>query len=329
MNTVRIAFSDFWGDFNPKDNFIIDALKKNFKVELSDNPDYVFCSNFGNRHLKYHCVKIYFTGENLCPDFNLVDYAMGFQPIEFCDRFLRFPLYVLYNEACKLAIHKHEHKNPNINSRKFCNFVISNSISDPARDEMIALLNSYKKVDSGGKYMNNVGGPVSDKIEFEKNYKFTMCFENSSSKGYTTEKIMEAFAGCTVPIYWGNPDIANEFNPRAFINCHDFDSFDDVLEEVKRLDNDNEAFLAMLREPILTEKSEANSYLSPDYVSDYLYSIISQGPEKAYRRNRIYIGERYESQAAFHQKIDNILYYPRRTLFYLKNRLRIAGKKSK
>ncbi len=58
MNTVRIAFSDFWDSFDPKDNFITRALLKNFKVVVTDDPDFVFCSNFGNRHLKYDCVKI-------------------------------------------------------------------------------------------------------------------------------------------------------------------------------------------------------------------------------------------------------------------------------
>lgn len=323
MNTVKIAFSDFWDSFNPEDNFIIDALKKNFNVELTGKPDFVFCSNFGNKHLKYRCVKIYFTGENLCPDFNLVDYAMGFQPIDYCDRFLRLPLYVLYTEACENAASKHVLPDDyNIEEKKFCNFVISNALSDPARDEMIALLNSYKSVASGGKYKNNVGGPVPDKIAFERDYKFTMCFENASSVGYTTEKIMEAFAGRTVPIYWGNPDIAGEFNPEAFINCHDFDSFTDVLKEVKRLDEDDEAFLAKLKAPIVTEKSGAKQYLSPDYLSDYLYSILSQEPDKAFRRNRIYLGERYENQAIIHQKIDRLLYFPRRVSYYLKNRIR-------
>lgn len=322
MNTVRIAFSDFWDGFDPEDNFITKALHRHFIVELSDQPDFVFCSNFGNRHLKYRCVKIYFTGENLCPDFNLVDYAMGFQPIEYCDRYLRLPLYVLYDEACKLALHKHEHVIDNSPvHKKFCNYVISNAISDPARDEMIALLNSYRPVDSGGKYRNNVGGPVPDKIAFEKDYKFTMCFENTSSIGYTTEKIMEAFAGGTVPIYWGNPEIAGEFNPDAFLNCHDFSSFEEVLSEVKRIDSDDASYLAMLRAPILTEDSEAKKYLSFDYLSDYLASVLSQKPAEAFRRNRIYIGARYEQQARFHQRIDRLLYLPKRAVYSLKNLL--------
>lgn len=324
MNTVKINFSDFWDGFDPEDNFITDALSGHFKVVISDKPDFVFCSNFGSKHLKYRCVKIYFTGENLCPDFNLVDYAMGFQPITFSDRYLRLPLYVLYEDACQRALSKHElPADYDIKTKKFCNYVISNALSDPARDEMINALEAYKQVDSGGKYRNNVGGPVADKIAFETNYKFTMCFENTSAPGYTTEKLIEAFAGQTVPIYWGNPDIASEFNPQSFINCHDFDSFSDVVEEIRRIDQDDDRFLEMLKAPVLAADSTAGTCLEKNYVSDYLYHILSQEPEKAFRRNRIYQGKRYEDHAVFHQKIDRLLYLPRRVIYYLQNRRRL------
>ena len=328
MKKIKIQFSDFWDDFRPDDNFILDVLKKNFEVELSEQPDFVFCSIFGNRHLKYHCAKIFFTGENMCPDFNLVDYALGFHRISFDDRYLRYPLYALYGESCELAQKKHLLPGDyDLSAKKFCNFVISNSISDPARDQMIEALNRYKKVDSGGRYRNNVGGPVPDKIAFERNYKFTMCFENTSAKGYTTEKIMEAFAGCTIPIYWGNPDIAEEFNPKAFINCHAFDSFEDVVKEVKKIDEDDELFLSMLKEPILTDSSEAAHILSESYLSDFLTQIVAQEPEDAIRRNTISLGPRFEKPAAFHEKIDRILYLPRRILYFLHNRIRILRAK--
>ena len=323
MNTVKINFSDFWDDFDPKDNFIINALREHFEPVLSDDPDFVFCSNFGARHLKYRCVKIYYTGENLCPDFNLVDYALGFQPITFSDRYLRLPLYVLYRKECEQALIKHElPEDYDLSKKKFCNYVISNAISDPARGKMIAALESYKPLDSGGKFRNNVGGPVADKIAFETNYKFTMCFENTSAPGYTTEKLIEAFAGRTVPIYWGNLDIASEFNPKSFINCHDFASFEEVVEEVKRVDADDKRFMEMLRAPVLTDGSLAKACLEKDYVSDFLYAIVSQGPEAAFRRNRIYQGKRYEDHAIFHQKIDGLLYYPRRAVYYLQNKNR-------
>ncbi|NLG02824.1 MAG: glycosyltransferase [Clostridia bacterium] len=324
MKKIKINFSDFWDDLNVNDNYFTNLLKQHYDVEISPNPDYLFCSVFGSDHLKYDCIKIFYTGENLCPDFNLVDYALGFHQIAFDDRYLRLPLYIMYQEACEKAQKKHLFEDDYYLSKKnFCNYVISNSISDSSRDRMIQVLSSYKELASGGKYKNNVGGPVPNKIAFEKNYKFTMCFENTGAIGYTTEKIMEAFAGDTIPIYWGNPMIAKEFNPKAFINCHDYSSFEEVLNEVKRIDSNDSLFLEMIKAPIFTEASSAAVYLKNDYLLDFLKHIIDQPIEKAIRRNKIYLGERYEHRAKVHWKLDKALYYPRRLSYYLQNRLRI------
>jgi hypothetical protein len=71
-------------------------LKEFYDVELSSNPDYCFFSIYGFEHLKYiNCVKISFIGENIVPDFNFCDYALGFQYLEFDDRYKRFPLYLI------------------------------------------------------------------------------------------------------------------------------------------------------------------------------------------------------------------------------------------
>ena len=320
MKKIRIAFSDFWDVFDPNENFITDALKKNFEVEISNDPDFVFCSIFGRKYLKYDCARIFYTGENLEPDFNLVDYGMGFSRVDFYDRYLRLPHYVLYPRACELAQKKPYMTDEELLSRKFCNYVISNALSADARSRMIAALEKYKPLDSGGRYHNNVGGPVADKIDFSKGYKFSLAFENSSSRGYTTEKIMESFAAGNVPIYWGNPDIAKEFNPDSFINCHDFDSFDDVVEYVKKVDSDDELYLRMAKAPIVKEDSGAAKCLESDYVADYLYHICSQDPKDAIRRNTIYMGEYYEDEARFHQKIDRFLRLPRRAVRGLHNR---------
>ena len=322
MKKIKINFVDFWKSFNPEDNFIIDALKKNFEVEISSNPDFLFCASFGKDFLKYDCARIHYEGENLSPDFNLYDYALGFPYITFDDRYLRLPHYVLYPEACEKALVKHTLSDEEYKKHtKFCNYVISNALSAPDRSKMIDVLESYKTVDSGGKYKNNVGGPVADKIEFEKKYKFTMAFENSSSNGYTTEKIMEAFAGATIPVYYGSPDIAKEFNPKAFINCHDFNSFEDALEKIKEIDNNDDLFLSMVKEPVLSDDSQAKKYLDEDYLSDYLLKICSQDPADAYRRNRYYIGQRFEDTARMHAKLDRVLLLPKRVIYSLKNRI--------
>ncbi len=322
MKQIKIAFSDFWDVFDPEDNFITDALRKHFEVRISEDPDFVFCSIFGRKYLKYDCARIYYTGENIAPDFNLVDYGMGFPEISFYDRYLRLPHYVLYPRACELAQKKPSMSDEELLGRGFCSYVISNSLSSPERGEMIEALGKYKDLASGGRLHNNVGGPVADKIDFSKGYKFSLAFENSGSRGYTTEKIMESFAAETIPIYWGNPDIAKEFDPDSFINCHDFASFDEVVEYVKKIDADDELYLRMVKTPAVRPGSVAAMCLRDDYVSDFLYNICSQDPEDAIRRNRIYQGQYYEDEAKFHQKIDRALFIPRRACRAIRNRLR-------
>ena len=88
-------------------------------------------------------------------------------------------------------------------------------------------LSKYKRVDSGGRHLNNIGGPVDDKLEFQKDYKFSIAFENSAFPGYLTEKLPEAVIAQTLPIYWGDKLVHRDFNTARFLNYPDFGS-DDV-----------------------------------------------------------------------------------------------------
>lgn len=309
MKKIKINFVDFWPDLVKEDNFFYRILKKHYEIEISEEPDYLFCSCFGDKHFKYqNCVKILFLGENIVPDFNLYDYAMGFHYIDFEDRYLRLPLYVLYEERIQDALKKHQYPEEYyLNKKKFCNFVVSNPNAAGERETMLDILNSYQTVDSGGRYRNNVGGPVKDKNAFVKQYRFSLAFENSTMSGYTTEKIMEAFAGDTIPIYWGSPRIAEEFNPKAFINCHEFSSLEEVLDKVKEVNENEELYLEMIKAPIITEDSQAKKYLEPDYAEKFLLSVLEQEKEQAIRRNMVYLGRDYQKKMKDAKKIQAVL----------------------
>ena len=296
MKTVRINYIDFWSDLDKENCLFTRILKKYYNVEISDKPDYVFCSYFGDSHFKYRdAVKIFFVGENVVPDFNLYDYALGFHYIDFEDRYLRLPLYVLYDYRHEAVANKHLLGNDYyLGKSGFCNYVISNPDAAGERDAMVDMLNKYKRVDSGGRYRNNVGGPVRDKMEFASKYKFTMSFENSSTPGYTTEKIYEAFAAGTIPIYWGNPDIAREFNPKAFVNCHEYGSLEEACRRIREIDENEELYLEIMKEPAYTSDSLAYKYLQEDYTDDFLRNIFECDYGSAKRRNMVYVGRDYQ-----------------------------------
>ncbi|MBK6479820.1 MAG: hypothetical protein IPF93_16615 [Saprospiraceae bacterium] len=114
-------------------------------------------------------------------------------------------------------------------------------------------LSKYRKIDSGGRVLNNVGGPVADKLAFISEYKFVIAFENSSYPGYTTEKILDPFLVSSIPVYWGNPLIENDFNKMAFLNYLDFDSESDLIQKMLEIEKNPELAYDMLQQPVFPE----------------------------------------------------------------------------
>ena len=284
-------------------NNLLKWLGETYSIELTgeDDPDFIIHSCFGHEHLKYNGVRVAWLGENIHPDFNISDYAMGFGRIDFSDRYKRIPLYrwyfseyeSLFDTSRKvIKINGHEEGSK---KTRFCTMVVSNGGRGEYFDAFYKSLSGYNSIDSGGRYNNNIGGPVSDKLSFIGQGKFHLAFENSSSPGYITEKIMHAFAAHTIPIYWGAPDITEDFNPKAFINCHAYQSINQVVAEIRRLDEDPQAYAAMLEEPLF-ENGKEPTWLRKSEIMSWLTRIFDQPREQAYRRNRQYWGERYERE---------------------------------
>ena len=153
------------------------------------------------------------------------------------------------------------------------------------RTRIFDLLSAYKPVTSGGKWRNNVGGPMVDKIAFQSKYRFLIAFENSSTLGYLTEKFAQAAQSNAVPIYWGDPEIGKLFNPRAFINCHELPSLEAAVERVKSLDSNEDLYRRLLSEPWFPDGHEPES-LQQKTIADFFANIFDQPLETAYRRNR-------------------------------------------
>lgn len=285
--TVNIQFVDFWDNFIPQQSIFYQLLTLHYDVCISDNPDYIFFSVFGNRHLDYNqCIKIFYTGECQTPDFNFCDYAIGFDRIDFKDRYLRFPLYYTYADDYKYMLTKHIQ--PSLKEKtEFCAFVYSNRNAAPQRQQFLQLLTQYKHVNSGGRFQNNIGKPVDDKRTFQSKHKFVIAFENAQYEGYTTEKLLQAFAAHTIPIYWGDPTVVQDFNSDSFINCNDYNSFEDVVECVRKIDNDDQLYLNMLAQPAINN-GEQQYKNAINQLDQFLAHIFDQPIQNAYRYPREY-----------------------------------------
>ncbi|WP_120875248.1 glycosyltransferase family 10 domain-containing protein, partial [Helicobacter pylori] len=283
-------------------------------ITLHQNPnessDLVFSNPIGaaRKILSYQNTKrVFYTGENEVPNFNLFDYAIGFDELDFRDRYLRMPLYyahlhykaLIVNDTTspyklqpdslytlKKPTHHFKENHPNLCAvvnneidplkRGFASFVASNP-NAPKRNAFYDALNSIEPVTGGGAVKNTLGYNVKNKSEFLSQYKFNLCFENSQGYGYVTEKILDAYFSHTIPIYWGSPSVAKDFNPKSFVNVHDFNNFDEAIDYVRYLHTHKNAYLDMLYEnPLNTLDGKAYFYknLSFKKILDFFKTIL-------------------------------------------------------
>jgi hypothetical protein len=125
------------------------------------------------------------------------------------------------------------------------------SISNPWPQERIAFFNKlskYKKVDSCGKALNNLGYTCPGRLDskeyndFIGQYKFMICFENTSLHNYMTEKLINAYKAGTIPIYWGCPNAHEYINMESILSLKPDYTEEDVtslIKEIELLDNDS------------------------------------------------------------------------------------------
>lgn len=279
MINLKIWFCDFWDGYNPRSNYFVNILNKTYNLIFDDiNPDVIIYSVFGNIHNKYKCLKIFYSGENIAPNYNECDYSLCYDYID-DHRHYRLPLFLLYGGYYDL-VNRNIIDNSYLN-RNFCNFIVSNG-SCKIRNDFFKKLNEYKKVDSGGRYMNNIGHNIIDKHEFQKNYKFSLCFENdlyrkniNGINGYTTEKILDAYKTYTVPIYWGNPKISSDFNEKSMISYYDFDNINNMIDYIIEVDNDDDKYLKILNEnPLPNSKIPIN--LLEENIENFIIEKINK-----------------------------------------------------
>ncbi len=206
-------------------------------------------------------VKFWYTEEAVKPDLSKYDLSIGFDNID-DPRYIRIP-YVYVD-------HFH-HKFPQIdvnynrvgvqgecNPKKpeFACIIASNATNGAGAALRIRLfhkLSLYKKVLSGGRTLNNVGGPVdfSKTLDWMSQCKFVIAYENQDYDGYITEKVFQAYFSGSVPIYFGNKSVLNDINKDAIIYQGDFKSEDDLVNYIKKVDQDDDLYCKIWKQNII------------------------------------------------------------------------------
>lgn len=267
---LHLGFCDYYSTI---DDFFIDVLSMGYEVIRDDeNPDYViFCDEtFGTSHKKFNdknVLKIFFTGENRRPWNYECHVAITFDHFE-SPRHYRLPLYVVENwvQMAKIGlpdIREIQRTATAADKTGFCSFVSSNPNCQD-RNRAFELISCYKRIDSAGPLFNNMGYTLprdginaqKSKFDFLKTRKFNLCYENGSYPGYVTEKVFHALYTNTVPIYWGSSTVEMDFNPKAIINRHDYETDEELMMRIIELDNDDDKYNEVLQQPILNPRNK-------------------------------------------------------------------------
>lgn len=320
---IRFNVSDF-GDLNEYFmEYFTTILSEFAEVEVSNNPDFLISGVYGDDFLKYNCVRIIYISEEDEPDFNLFDYAIGYSKMVFYDRYLEQPFYARlgYEKRLEESLEKHNKSiEYYLSKRKFCNFIYSNGFADKFRQDAFRALNDYKHVDSAGRFLNNMGdidiagsrtseNYADSKIKFMQDYRFTIAFGNAQKPGYADEKVFDAWRAGTIPIFWGDSTFAETFNSKAYIDCTKCKDVAEVVEKVREIEESQEKYLAMQKEPIILSDSKFYEYMGKKRITDFLQHIMLQTPRDAKRISHGIRAQNYFDDYLLMSKIKSSLVY--------------------
>jgi hypothetical protein len=281
---MRVCYLDFWPGFDPNDNWFNLLLDNTFTDRVitynntPDRADIIIFSCFGEEHKKYtnsSAILISYIGENVRPDYRFCDYSLTFEFDTFGGKNFRLPHWMLYVNWWNEPNFKHARisvadlgyqftTDDVFNRTKFCSIMIGNPVQN--RIDTFNALSQYKPVDGFGRVF---GGYFNgNKLDILKNYRFNICFENSITDGYITEKLLEAkIAGC-IPIYYGDDSVKFDFNEKCFIDARKFDSYIDLAKCVCYLDIEPHKFEEIAHEPLF------NTLPNLDGLTHFLKGII-------------------------------------------------------
>ena len=165
----------------------------------------------------------------------------------------------------------------NFNQKKFCLFT-SRNVLNPNKQLIINQLSSVGPID----FIDNYDSFLKDKtcynseelINIYSQYKFIICFENSKTYGYITEKIFNVFLAGTIPIYDGAPNITDYIVPGSFIQYDD-----NIVKKIKMLLNNEILYNAITSKNKIKELD--NSQIDLIFNSNFEKKIV---------KNKCFIG---------------------------------------
>lgn len=300
---MKVAYLDFWPGFAP-DHFPrrFPALELIARIEhVSDarEADLVVFSCFPGGHRTSrprdpHAwagtsgTRLFYSAENVRADFGTCDFAITFARDLVDDRHLRVPNYVgtqAFHGFAPDALRVPPANPAELRRSKtrFCTYVQGNRLA--FREDFVRALQRYGRVDCAGPSLNNTGF-VADRVrkyELYRESKFAVTFENEAALGYTSEKLPDALLSGCIPIYWGDPTVHLDFDPRCFVHVADPTDFEGAVERIAAIDRDDDLYEAMLSAPRFPATGPADG-ADPERLHAFLERVVADAALRAATR---------------------------------------------
>lgn len=249
-------------------------------LTYTNNPheaDLVVTSVFGNVYTD-PAKTLAFIGENIRPNFVSYSHSLSFDYDTYHGRNLRLPLWyarLAWDGFVQKPRHDNTHNHgyePLIDIKslmqprkldmsgkdKFCALIANNP--EGLRINLYHSISQYKQVDGYGNMFRN---PLrQSKFDILADYKFCLCPENSIYDGYVTEKLIDAYAGGTVPIYSGDISVLRDFNIRAFFNYQEKLNMDQLVQLIKDYDTKDIWYEQMYERPLLEKEPKLDDAIA-------------------------------------------------------------------
>ncbi len=291
MNEITVSFASR----NPRMQAFLEerfAVKIVPKEEYRE-ADYLIGDTFDDSLFHFDGVRILYTGENHKIDLNTFDYCLTHEYRE-DTRCHRFPYWLCYllgkDDLRKYLMGDRPLVTPEQlqeEQTEFCAFICKNG-KGKLRNALVRNLNKVRKVNCAGPFMNNVGFLLprvpEAKLEYQRKHCFSMAYENECGPGYQTEKIIDAFVSGSIPIYWGNKDVAKEFNPAAFVHARDFRNQGELIDYLIKLADDPVRRAEMINARILQDQDVFTK--CDNELEAFFAGIFERGPG-AIQRTRV------------------------------------------
>ncbi len=105
----------------------------------------------------------------------------------------------------------------------------------PVKTKLISMISSSKNFTHGHKIRHNIINnlppcvelygrgfkEIKNKLEGLESYCFSIAIENDDTNSYFTEKLLDCFLTCTIPIYWGATSVDTIFNKAGILRIKD------------------------------------------------------------------------------------------------------------